>query len=382
MFQSFFVYITLGLILFSLGYIAHIRQKNNLLLNKKTPFWTWEVGLALLVFAFIAGVRWNVGVDHLAYLEYYLKMQNESYLIFEKEIGFEYLTRFFAESGIHFSFYFGFLAFLQLFFIHRACKDERYLYPFLVVVILFGPEFLNWMNGIRQMLAATMFVFAIQFIQKRQLWKYVATIIAASLFHTSAIVLLVLYVIPQKDYFKNRVFTFSLVVLSLYLGMSNTWISNLINLGTYMEFLGYEKISNRLDFYIEEEQIRVFGPRRIVLILITLITFWFQSKLKDYFKNTYFLTYYNLMIIGFLLFNLLGNTHHIFIRPLAYFIIFSIPTTAYLLVYLSKNIKSNLIAFCFTFILTISYLPITLVADSGKNKLDFSNYKFYWDYID
>jgi hypothetical protein len=238
------------------------------------------------------------------------------------------------------------------------------------------------MNGIRQMLAATMFVYSIQFIQNRQFWKYVATIIVASLFHTSAIVLLIFYIIPQKDYFKNRVFTFSLVVLSLFLGMTNTWTSNLNNLGTYLDFLGYEKISNRLDFLIEEEQIRVFGPRRIVLILITLITFWFQPKLKDYFKNTYFLTYYNLMIIGFLLFNLLGNTHHIFIRPLVYFIIFSIPTTAFLLVYLRKNIKYNLMAFCFTIILTISYLPMSLIADSGKNNLDFSNYKFYWDHID
>src|SRR5690554_4193783 len=96
-----------------------------------------------------------------------------------------------ARNNVHFSIYFGFLAFLQLFFIYRAFKDQRYLYPFLGIVILFGPEFLSWMNGIRQMLAATMFVFAIQFIQKRQLWKYVGTIVLASLFHTSAIVLLV-----------------------------------------------------------------------------------------------------------------------------------------------------------------------------------------------
>lgn len=338
--------------------------------------------MALLAFSFVSGIRWNVGVDHLSYLNNYLSLQNGGHFLFDKEIGFEYITRLFAESGLHFSYYFGFLAFLQIFFIYYAFKDHRYLYPFLGIIILFGPEYLNWMNGIRQMLAATMFVYSIQFIQKRQLWKYVATIILASLLHTSAIVLLIFYIIPQKDYFKNKVFTLLLIILSLYLGMNNTWIGNLNNLGTYLDFLGYEKISNRLDFLIEEEQIRVFGPRRIVLILITLITIWFQPKLKVYFKNTYFLTYYNLMILGFLLFNLLGNTHHIFIRPLAYLIIFSIPTTAYLLVYLRKNIKYNLMTFCFAIILTLSYLPLTLVADFGKNKMDFSNYKFYWDNVE
>lgn len=382
MLQSFFVYTVLGLFLCILGYFASLRQKNNNAINKITSFWSWEVIFALIIFSFISGVRWNVGVDHLSYLKNYLILQNGGHFLFDKEIGFEFVTRFFVELGLHFSFYFGFFAFLQLFFVYYAFKDHRYLYPFLGIIILFGPEYLSWMNGIRQMLAATMFVYSIQFIQKKQLWKYIATITVASLFHTSAIVLLVLYVIPQKDYFKNRIFTISLAVLSLYFGVNNYWTSNLNHLGTYMDLLGYEKISNRLDFLIEEEQVRAFGPRRIVLILITLITIWFQPKLKHFFKNSYFLTYYNLMILGFILFNLLGNTHHIFIRPLAYLIIFSVPTTAYLLMYLKQNLKYNLIIFCFTTILTISYLPLTLIADFGKNKLDFSNYKFYWDHSD
>src|SRR5690554_7012911 len=99
MLQSFFVYITLGLILYSLGYLAHIRQKNNLLLNKKTPFWTWEVALALLAFAFVAGVRWNVGVDHQSYLANYLNYQVGGEGIFDKEIGFDYITQLMARRS-------------------------------------------------------------------------------------------------------------------------------------------------------------------------------------------------------------------------------------------------------------------------------------------
>lgn len=382
MFQSFFVYIVFGLILFILGNLSSIREKASNLQNKKTSFFVWDIWLAFFVFAFISGVRWNVGVDHLSYLNNYLSVQNGGYTLFDKEAGFEYITRLFAASNIHFSFYFGFLAFLQIFFIYRTFKDQRYLYPFLGIIIIFGPEYLNWMNGIRQMLAATMFVYSIQFIQKRQLIKYVVTILLASLFHTSALILLIFYFIPQKDYFKNRMVVLSLFLITIYLGVNNSWIGLLNNLGGALEVLGYDNIAFRLDLLIEDEQTRAFGPRRLVLILIVLITFWFQPKLKDYFKNTYFLTYYNLMVLGFLLFNLLGNTHHIFIRPLTYLTIFSIPTTAYLLVYLIENLKYNLMVFCITFILTISYLPLTLVADFGKNKLDFSNYKFYWDQSD
>ena len=378
MFQSFFVYISFGLILFVLGRLSAIREQYNASLNKTTSFWSWDVALALLVFAFISGVRWNVGADHIAYLNNYLSFQNGGYSLFDKEIGFEFITRIFANSRIHFSYYFGFLAFLQIFFIYRAFKDERYLYPLLGIVIIFGPEYLNWMNGIRQMLAATMFVFAIEFIQKRQLIKYALIILLASLFHTSALMLLIFYFIPQKNYFGNRALTLGLFILTIYLGSNNSWINILTNLGGGLDLLGYDKISVRLDELIGNEQVRVLGPRRFVLILITVITCWYQPKLKSYFKDTYFSTYYNLMILGFLFFNLLANTHHIFIRPVAYLTIFSVPTTAFLLVYLKQNIKGRVLLFSFTLFLSLIYLPLSIIADYGKEKDDFNSYKFYW----
>ena len=378
MLQSFIVYTIFGFCLFLLGSISARRQVSNYNLNKNAPFWVWDIVLALLIFAFFSGVRWNVGVDHLHYLANYLTVQNGGYSIFEKEYGFEFLTRLFADLRIHYSFYFGFLAFLQIFFIFRAFKDERYLYPFLGIIIIFGPEYLSWMNGIRQMLAATIFLWAVQFIQKRQLYRYVMAIAIASLMHKSALMLIAFYFIPQKDFFKNRIFTLCLFVLTIYLGTNNFWINNLNNIGGALEFLGYDKIAMRLDVLVEDVQIRTFGPRRLVLILIFIITLWLSPKLKIYFKNTYFLTYYNLAIIGILLYNLLGNTHHIFIRPITYLTIFSIPTTAYLLLYLKKNIRKYFLVFAFTLALTLIYLPLSIIADYGKGKQDYTNYKFYW----
>ncbi len=378
MLQSFFVYITLGLILYSLGYLARIRQKNNLLLNKKTPFWIWEVGLALLAFAFIAGVRWNVGVDHGSYLLNYLRIQNGDAPRIQREFGFEFITNLFAKSGIHFSIYFGFLAFLQLFFIYRAFKDQRYLYPFLGIVILFGPEFLSWMNGIRQMLAATIFVFAIQFIQKRQLWKYVGAIVLASLFHTSAIVLLAFYFIPQKDYFKHRILTVGLVIASFLLGNMSFWVEYLTQFPYLLSYLGYDWYSENIELLIDNEEIRNIGPRRLSMILTPLLVIWYSPKLKSTFKNTNFLTYYNIGIFGFLLYNILANMNHGFIRPIAYFTIFIVPVTAYLLVYLRMNIRKKPLVFIITLFIALSYLPLSIIADSGKGKQDYSNYQFYW----
>lgn len=381
MLQSFFVYTIFGLSLYILGSISAQRQTVNNRLKQQTPFWIWDVALALLIFAIVSGLRWNVGVDHLAYLNNYLMLQNAGYTLLDKEYLFELVTRIFAKADIHFVFYFGFLAFLQIFFIYRAFKDERYLYPFLGIIIIFGTEYLGWMNGIRQMLVATVFVWAIQFIQKRQLLIYIIVIALASLMHKSALILLIFYFIPQRDYFKHRMVMYILVVITLYFGNNNSWISILNNLGGFLELLGYEKIGENMDSFMENEKALIIGPRRLVMILTTLALIWFAPLLKIRFKDTYFLTYFNLTIAGFLYYNLFSNANLLFIRPVMYLSGFSILTSAYLFVYLRENISRRLLALVFVMLLTLAYLPMSIVADSGKGKQDFTNYKFYWDYV-
>lgn len=382
MVQSFFVYGLLGLMLFLLGRISYLLEKQAIRLHRKNSFWSWEIFIALFLFAFVSGVRWNVGVDHLTYLNHYLRMQNGLNPYLDKEIGFEFITNLFAQSGLHFSFYFGFFAFLQLFFIYYAFKDHRYLYPFLGIIILFGPEYLNWMNGMRQMLSATIFVFSIQFIQNRQFLKYVLTILFASLFHTSALGLIIFYFIPQRDYFKSRILTLLLVVFSLILGSMDFWIDSLNQFSQLFNLLGYDWYSENINVLIENNQVSNIGPRRLSLMLIPILIIWFSPKLKVTYQNTFFLTYYNLALFGFLLYNIVANLNHGLIRPTTYLTIFIIPATAYLLDYLRRNITKMYPIYLITFLIALSYLPLSFFADEGKGKADYSNYKFYWDNYD
>lgn len=380
MLQSFIIYSIFGFSLFFFGQISYLRENIYKKLKRYNSFWTWDIILVFLIFAFVSGVRWKVGVDYIEYLNNYLSVQKSGLTTIDKESGFEYLTLILAKLNIHFSFYFGFLAFLQIFFIYRAFKDERYLYPFIGIVIVFGSEYINWMNGIRQTLAATMFVYSIQFINKRKFFHFSVIILLASLMHTSALILFLFYFIPQKDYFKNRILVFVLIAITMYFGNNNSWIYSLKNLGSILDLLNYENISTNLDSIIEEKQIRLFGPRRFVLLFITILIILFSKKLKSYYKNTLFLSYYNYSILGFLLYNLLQNTHHLFIRPLYYLIIFNVIVSSYLLFYLKTNFRTYWLSFILALILCLSYLPISIVAEYEKGNNDFTNYKFYWDY--
>jgi len=199
--------------------------------------------------------------------------------------------------------------------------------------------------------------------------------------HKSALILLPFYFIPQLDYFKNRLLTIGLVGIAIFLGNNNFWIDSLRQLGDLLRLIGYSELnSERLDTLIQDEQIRNLGPRTISILLITLITIWFSPKLKERFSNTYFLTYYNLAIIGVLLFNLLSNAHHAFLRPVAYFTIFSLITTSYILYYLKENLTpKRMITFAIVFVLTVSYLPMSILAEYGKMDKDYTNYRIFWD---
>lgn len=379
MLQSILVYGLLSLSLFVLGKNAEAREAYNNRLHQKTSFWTWETIVILFLFAFISGVRWNVGVDHQNYLRIYQDYITLGYPDRNIEWGFDRITLLFANLNIHFTFYFGFWALLQFFFIYYALKEERYLWPFIGVVIIMGPYYLSWMNGIRQMHAACMFVYSIQFIKNRKIIPYFLIVIAASLIHKSALLLIFFYFIPQKDYFKNRYINLALCVLTLIIGLSPYWLQATNFVEIALSSIGYEGYADKLDFLIDSKREMALGPRRLSILLLNMLVIWFAPKLKDVFKNTSFLAYFNFTFIGILLYNLFANTASVFLRPASYFTIFLAITTSYLLYYLKSKASKEI--YILVFIIAVSYMAFSLIAESGKGDMDTTNYKFFWDFI-
>jgi len=267
--QSLFVYIGLGLSLYLLGRVASQRQIANFQVGHRLTFWNWEIVASLALFALVSGVRWNVGVDHLSYLREYLHAQAYGTTIKDFEIGFKLLTQGMALLGFHYAFYFGLLAFLQLFCIYQTFKDERYLLPYVGLTVVLGFHYLSWMNGIRQMLAATIFLFSIQFIVRRKLAPFVSMIVLASLFHMSSLMLLPLYLLPNKDFLNNRLLVAIASVFFFYIGMDPNWIALVEKyMSLVIGWLGYEGYSENISHFIEQSEGASFGPRMFSIFLL------------------------------------------------------------------------------------------------------------------
>jgi len=382
MFQSFIVYSLFAVSLYGLGTISSKRELIHKTKGNYLPFWTWDVLLALLIFAFISGIRWQVGADHLAYLKWYERAKRiGEFRVEGVEVGFDFIVKTFAQLNFHFTIFFAFLAFLQLFFIYKAFQDERYLYPYIGMIIVLGTEYLIWMNGMRQMIAGTMFVFSIQYIKDRKLALYFIIIVLASLIHKSAILLLVFYFIPQKDYFKNRYINIALVISTLVIGLNPTWLFESELIVNVLTLIGYDSYSGRMDVWLGNLVEMQIGPRRLTVLFLNVLTIWYAPKLKRIFKSTNYVIYFNFAFIGVLLHNLLANTHHLFLRPLTYFTIFLPITTAYLLYYLKPQ-KKNIVTLRFLLVLflAISYTFLVIIAEHGSEDIDYSSFKFFWNY--
>ncbi len=384
MLLSILVYGLLGLSLWWLGVLASKRERLNRIRNINTSFWTWEILLSLLLFGMISGLRWNVGTDHLSYLRLYEDLLNGvEYNSEDMEIGFLFISSMLSKAGFHFSFYFGILAVIQLIFVYYAFKEHRYVLPYLGLLILFGGQYHLWMNGIRQTIAACIIVLSVQYITNRNPLKYFLVVLVATLFHKSAIILIVLYAIPNVNYFLNRYITTAILILSVYIGFNPYWITVNDSLVNILNIVGYENYSSRLEYFIVEKQEYLsFGPRRILTLLLNIVMVWL---FYDYYKktnNNLVLLFFNLSIIGAIMFNLFANAGHIFLRPTYYLTIFTPIVSSILLSYYSYNRTSRILTakFLLLFILSISYLIIAIYADADKYDYDYTNYKFFWDY--
>lgn len=379
MLLSIYVYSFLAITMYILG---KLHFKHNFKKNKaQLSFVSIEIVLLFIIFSLVSGIRWNVGTDHLSYLQEYINIKNGfNFSGNNIEFGFQLITNLFATNKIHFTIYFAFIAFLQLFFVYYSFKKEPFIFQYLGLLIILGGQYLLWMNGIRQTLAACIFVFSIHFIKEKKIIKYVATILFATTIHKSAIILLLFYLFIDYNLFKNKYITLLLLALSYFLGSSSTLLSNNEYVTNFLSFIGYDTYAQRLDYYIFERAKEMgFGPRRFILLIFSIYVILYSEKLKKKYSN--FCIYYNLTIIGVLLFNLFANSGSIFLRPTYYFQIFLPVSLSYLIHYLNINSKNKFALHSLVIIiLALLYMLAALISENGKGVLDFTNYKFFWDY--
>lgn len=161
------------------------------------------LALACFELIILTGLRsYNIGADTLVYLDaldYYKSLDHNNILFaelvepFDFEIGYFFLTKICAWLGCNktvFLFIIATLIYLPLF----KTIETRSTKPILSILIYFGLGIFSYSLGIfRQMIACSILLIGIKYIEKREIFKYIFIVLLASSFHLTALIALPIY---------------------------------------------------------------------------------------------------------------------------------------------------------------------------------------------
>lgn len=340
--------------------------------KKAKKYRNWNITLfPIIIYSIIIGIRYKVGIDYSAYLNMYV----DPFSITERiEPGFQLILSTLRNLGLHYSVFFGTVAFLQLYFIYRAIKSYPELYPFLAFTFMFGCVWYDYANGLRQELAFCIFVFSLKFIlDKKWIWHYLLIALAFTM-HKSAIVLAIIYPLFQlkKDWFTNIKIQLLLLVGALVLMHFNIVQSAIQQLEGIIALLGY-------DNYLEgnsEEKISTnveLGIGFFVLLCINIMLIANSSKVKEYFNRTWLSYAYNLYYIG-VLWQYIFITSHLFNRMNYYLYGFQYIIAAFTLAYFWNKKRKIL------FSLLVGLYLLLFTGYLSNIETSSIGYIFYWQY--
>lgn len=363
MLLSLLVYSLTGAVMFLLGWHVNKReqqQQSLMSVGGTLPFYSWEILLSLLVFAVVAGARYHTGYDHAMYLEQYQHLlETGDFSRHNFEYGFEWISKLFAWCHIHYFFYFAFWALLQIGFLYFGLKRHKHLLCWVALGIMLGPYFVCWMNSVRQSVVVCVFVALIPLIRERKFLPYVVIVVMCAFIHKSSLMLLPVYLLcflKIEELTPNRWTLLGVFAVFVLIGSFPFWTEYFMNSRWFLDLTGYSNYGNLDDPNVGGTMRMVgWGAIRISILLSNIAIIWFYPQMKSYFKEDNLLPYYFILaFIGMCLSNLLMNTTHFILRPVDYFLIFSLITTAYLLCYLYRT--RNIIIFLVVAIINFSYI--------------------------
>lgn len=316
----------------------------------------------IVFFTIITAIRYNVGGDYFSYVHIFEKGEIVKERA-DQEILWNSLVKFNSRLGLKAVFGFGVCAFLQIYFLVKACVNNKYLLV-AIPIVMFGSRYYFDMTGaIRQVTAACMFVWFSKYILERKPLQYFLWVIIASLFHHSALMLAVFYFLPtQMCIASKRKLMWLIFIPCFILGMTPQFASYVNQMQSLASMTGYDNYSTIISEYLtgQRNEALSFGPIMLSFLLIAVAMIYFGPELEENYKDRIvsFGLWYNLGFIFACAYFLVANSGHLLIRPVQYLEYFQMIMASLLLYYLWEqgydSIKYRNLAIVFIIIIWTS----------------------------
>ena len=238
------------------------------------------------------------------------------------------------------------ISFLQIFFIYKWASNYKYLLPWIIYFYFTTLYLFESMNLMRQAIAFSLLLYSTTYIHKSDKVKFIITVLAAFLFHKSALFFLPFYFFVNKDWIKNKYIQIFILLLSFY--YAELLFVNIFNqidtIAILFNYEGYSKFTN--DMFLEKNN-QGWGLGLYFILTIDILILFYSDKLKCIFKKEGYIIYNNMFFIGAILTSAASTTNSVMLyRFMLYFSSFRFVVLSFLCYYLftlSKNRINHII---------------------------------------
>lgn len=334
-----YIFYTLFLILcilFSNKLISKKIVANN---NFEIDFTRPGIYLFMLMYAFVVGLRYNVGLDYIGYTGWFKELSRSGRFPVDNDFGFIWVNQLLVEFGFESYSLFIIFAFLQILFLLLFLKRIPFLRLWYFFFFFTSLLFFVSMNAMRQTLAFLVFMYCLQLFTNKKYYNTLFFGILAFSIHKTVILLFVLLPILKFEWFKNIKIQIIVLFLSVFV-LPSFFMVFLDYASPFINLLGYNYYIENLDLMneITEENKRGDGLSIFLFFFIDFFIILFYEKLKEKFNNFNFIPFYNLFFVGLIMSRVFAD-NFILARIADYFIHFRVVILAFLMFYIFNVLK-------------------------------------------
>ena len=377
---NLFAYIAFACIMSNLAKSANQLESSGVGMNKYLKGY-------VAFFTIICAIRWNVGADAISYAYMFENGDYRKLDDINGEILFYGLTKLSSLLGLPFVIGMGLCAFLQIYPITKALQEYKYVLVVLPFVLFGSRYFLDLNNGVRQMIVASMFIYASRFIVDKKAWHYAIFIVLGAMIHQSAYMLIPFYFIPNKVIIADKRKLMLLVfTICFIMGQSPAFQGAITYAEDLAKLFGYEGYTERVGLFLSQgktDESLAFGPMMLSYLLTAYFTIWFGPYLKESYEDKipYFNLWYNLSFFYACAYFLVCNVSHIFIRPVQNFELFQMVIVSLLLYeFRYSEFRNQLLYVSLLFVLWVN-ISWDVTKSSGLRN-ESSTYKVFFMHLD
>ncbi len=227
--------------------------------------------LSFIVIFSISFLRFNVGHDYYNYVISFKNIYNQSGFSFTDKYTYKLICKIFSFSPRGYILVFGFYSLVTLLFLFKTLLSRNILSLGLFIFICYNYLFTSF-DQIRQTAAVAVFLYSIEYIEKRNFPRFLLTLLIAGFFHFSALFLIPFYFLSRvKIKFQVWIILILIFIIGYFTGFWESLRLKFFNLIPVYSF--YAEMEDQL---VSKELGTGLGF--IYLIIIIILILW---HLKD-----------------------------------------------------------------------------------------------------